>query len=66
MYEDINDVMHPDSTVLREMHHTFHYGVNETVIEMYGEIGPLDLDPHIMEPIDNDKTIDALLASHNL
>lgn len=66
MYEDTNDVMHPDSTVLREVHHTYHYGANETVTEKYGEVGPLDLDSHNMEPIDNDKTIDALLAAHNL
>jgi hypothetical protein len=70
MYEDANDVMVPDSVVLREVYHTFHFGVAETVAELFsdewdGVTGPINaaLD---LEPIDNDPTINALLATENL
>ncbi len=66
MYEDANGVMVPDSTVLREIHHTFHYGVAETVIEKFADIGSLRDAAPCLEPIDDDPTINALLAAENL
>ena len=64
MYEDINGTMVPDSTVLRELNGAFHHGLAETVIELFGEVGPFE--PNIIEEtIDNDPTINAMLvASH--
>jgi hypothetical protein len=70
MYEDANGVMVPDSTMLREIHHVFHYGVAETVTELFpdewdGVTGPINEAP-CLEPIDNDPTINALLAAEDL
>ena len=64
MYEDINGIMVPDSTVLRDMHSAFHHGLAETVTELFGEVGPFE--PNITEEtIDNDPAINAMLiASH--
>ena len=64
MYEDINDIMVPDSTLLRETYHACHFGVAETVTEILGEYGPLNAKP-CLEAIDNDPTINALLAAAN-
>jgi len=65
MYEDANSVMVPDSTALREVYHVFHYGVPQTVSELFGEVGPLD--PNLsLEVIDDDPAINALLAAENL
>ena len=66
MYEDANSVMVPDNTALREVHHAFHYGVPETVIEMFADIGSLRDAAPCLEPIDNDPTINALLAARGL
>ena len=66
MYEDANGVMTPNSTMLREIYHTFHYGVVETVIEGFADIGSLRDAAPCLEPIDDDPTINALLAAENL
>ncbi len=70
MYEDANGVMVPASTVLREVHYAFHYGVADTVGELFGEdwdgvTGPINEAP-CLEAIDNDPTINALLTAANL
>lgn len=70
MYEDANGVMVPDGTLLREAHHVFHYGVADTVSALFGEewdgvTGPINEAP-CLEAIDNDPTINALLAAANL
>lgn len=65
MYEDANGVMVPDSVVLREFHNAFHYMGPLSVTELFGDIGPLNEAP-CLEPIDDDPTINALLAAANL
>lgn len=70
MYEDANGVMVPASTLWREVHHAFHYGVTDTVGELFGEdwdgvTGPINEAP-CLEAIDNDPTINALLTAANL
>ena len=64
--EDANGIMVPGSTMLREIYHVFHYGVIETVIEGFADIGSLRDAAPCLEPIDNDQTINALLAAENL
>lgn len=64
-FEDANGVMVPESTALREIYHAFHYGVPETVSDLFGDIGPLNPAP-CLEAIDDDPTINALLAAQNL
>lgn len=65
MYEDTNGVMVPDSTVLRDVYHAFHYGVAETVTELFGDTGPLN-EASCLEAIDDDPTIETLLAAYGL
>lgn len=70
MLEDANGVMVPDSTMLREVHHVFHYGAADTVSELFGDewdgvTGPINEAP-CLEPIDNDPIINALLTAANL
>ena len=70
MYEDSNSVPVPDMTVLREVAHAFHFGVGETVSDMFGDewdgvTGPINEAP-CLEPIDNDPSINALLTAANL
>lgn len=70
MYENANGVMVPDSTVLREVYHTLHYGVADTVSDLFGDdwdgvTGPLNEAP-CLDPIDNDPAINALLDAENL
>ncbi len=70
MYEDANGVMVPDSVLLQEVHHVLHYGVADTVGELFGEewdgvTGPINEAP-CLEAIDNDPTINALLTAANL
>ena len=71
MFEDANSgVMVPDSVVLREVHNAFHYGLSETVAELFGdewdgETGPINAAP-CLEDIDDDPTINSLLAAQNL
>lgn len=64
MAEDINGVMVPDSTMLRELHHTFHYG-KPAAFALSGDDGPLDPVTNL-EPIDDDPTIETLLAAEEL
>ncbi len=70
MFETKDGVMVPDRTILREIHRTFHYAVGETVIDLFGHDWDCEIEPVIdtpcLEPIDNDPTINALLASANL
>ncbi len=70
MFENANGIMIPGRTILREVHHTFHYGMGETVTELFGdewdgETGPINEAP-CLEAIDNDPAINALLAVENL
>ncbi len=65
MYEDINGVPVPDSTVLRDLHSAFGANTGETVTDLFGDTGPLNEAP-CLEPIDDDPTINALLAARNL
>ena len=65
MYEDINGTMVPDSTVLRDMHTAFHHGLAETVIELFGDVGPFETNP-TEETIDDDPTINAMLAASHV
>ena len=65
MYEDINGTMVPDSTVLRDMHSAFHHGLAETVIELFGDVGPFEPNP-TEETIDDDPTINAMLAASHV
>lgn len=70
MFEDANGVMVPASTALKEVHHAFHYGSPDSLSELFGdewdgETGPISEAP-CLEPIDNDPTINALLAAENL
>ena len=53
MYEDANGVMVPNTVALREVYHAFHYGPTETVIELFGDTGPLNEAP-CLEPIEDD------------
>lgn len=69
-FEDSNGVMVPGSTVLREVHHVFHYGTTETVSELFadewdGVTGPIN-EALCLEPIDNDPTIEVALAAYGL
>ena len=70
MFEDANGVMVPGSTVLRDVHHAFHFGMGETVSDLFGDdwdgvTGPINEAP-CLDPIDNDPTINALLDAANL
>lgn len=70
MFEDANGIMVPDSTVLRDVHHTFHYAVSDTVSDLFedgwdGVTGPIN-EALCLEPIDNDQTINDLLDAANL
>lgn len=70
IFEDVNDIMVPGSTVLREVSRAFHYGGADTVSAMFDEnwdgvTGPINEAP-CLEPIDNDPTINALLTAVNL
>ena len=65
MYEDLNGTMVPDSTVLRDMHSAFHHGLAETVIELFGDVGPFEPNP-VEETIDDDPTINAMLAASHV
>lgn len=65
MYEDINGTMVPDSTVLRDMHTAFRHGLAETVTELFGDVGPFEPNP-TEEVIDNDPTINAMLAASHV
>ena len=70
MYENAEGIMVPNSTALRDVYHTFHYAVSETVHELFGDewdgvTGPINEAP-CLEPIDNDPTINALLTACNL
>ncbi len=65
MYENANGVMVPDSVMLRDVHHAFHYGELVTVSELFGDVGPLTGAP-CLEAIDDDPTINALLAAANI
>jgi hypothetical protein len=65
MHEDANGIMIPDSTALQEVHHMFYYHVAETVSELFGDVGPLNI-ATCLEPIDDDPTINTLLTAANL
>jgi hypothetical protein len=70
MYENSNGVPVPDMTVLRELRTTFHYAGADTVSALFGDdwdgvTGPINEAP-CLEPIDNDPTINALLAARDL
>ncbi len=58
-------VMIPDSVVLREVHHASYYTEAETRDELFGDAGLLN-ETSCMEPIDNDPTIEVVLASYGL
>ena len=65
MYEDMNGTMVPDSTMLRDMHHVFHYELSEKVTALFGDVGPFEPNP-TEEIIDNDPRINALLVAKNI
>lgn len=60
-----DEIMVPGSTALQEIHHTFHYGMAETATDALGDVEPITEAP-CLEPIDDDPTINALLAAKNL
>lgn len=66
MDEDTNGVMIPDSAVLQKIYHALHSGASETVIERFEDIGSLRDAAPCLEPIDDDPSINALLAAENL
>lgn len=70
VFDTANGIMVPDRTILREIHRTFHYGPGETVLDLFGHEWDSEIEPVIetpcLEPIDNDPTINALLAAENL
>lgn len=60
-----DEIMIPDSTVLQDIRYIFHYGISETLTDVLGDVEPITEAP-CLEPIDNDPTINALLAAANL
>lgn len=65
MYENVNGIMVPDGTTMLDTYHAVHYGTIETVTEILGEYGPIKAKP-CLEPIDDDPTIEIVLASYGL
>ncbi len=65
MYEDVNGIMVPDTVLSRETYLACHFGTVETVTEILGEYGPTAAKP-CLEPIDNDPTIEIVLATYGL
>ena len=65
MYEDVNGTMVPDTVLSRDTYFACHFGTVETVTEILGEYGPVHAKP-CLEPIDDDPTIEATLASYGL
>jgi len=63
--EDANGVMVPNGTALRDVYYALHYNEADTVRELFGDVGPLNEAP-CLEAIDDDPTINALLAAADL
>ena len=64
MFENMNGVMP------RDLRHVLHHSVTDTVSDLFGDdwdgvTGPVNGAP-CLEPIDNDPTINDLLAAENL
>ena len=70
MFENANGVMVPAGTALQEIYHVFHYGITDTVSELFsdewdGITEPINKAP-CLEPIDDDPIINTLLTAENL
>ena len=69
MVEDGNGVLHPGQEVVRDIHATLRQDRlpwSNTVLNLYDDQGPLDMNLNTGEPIDDDEALDALLAASDL
>ena len=73
MYKDVNDTMVPHTVVMRDTYFALHYGLVETVTEILGEhelVTPKQSRASLasretcLEPIDDDPTIEIVLAAY--
>lgn len=68
MYEDLNGMMHPFQETVQAFNAVLNnreFSYSNSILGLFGDQGPLDMSLN-EEPIDNDETIEAMLAAQNL
>lgn len=68
MYEDLSGMMHPFQETVQALNAVLNseeFAYFDSILGLFGDQGPLDMSLN-EEPIDNDETIEAMLAAQNL
>lgn len=68
MYEDLNGMMHPFQETVQAFNAVLNsreFSYSNSILGLFGDQGPLDMSLN-EEPIDNDETIEVMLAARNL
>ncbi len=68
MYEDLNGMMHPFQETMQALSavlNSMEFAYSDSILGLFGDQGPLDMSFN-EEPIDNDETIEVMLAAQDL